>query len=75
MSEQRGHVKCTHTYTQREIILSYKKEWNLAICGNIGESGGYYAKWNRSDREKQILYEFNIYGKQNELINKNRNNS
>ena len=36
------------------ISLSNKKEWNLAICNNIGGSRGYYAKWNKSDRETEI---------------------
>ena len=27
-----------------------KKEWNFAICNNIDGFGGYYAKWNKSDR-------------------------
>ena len=29
------------------------KEWNLAICDNIGGPRQYYEKWNKSDREKQ----------------------
>ena len=34
------------------VIFSHKKELNLAICNNMDGSGGYYAKWNKSDREK-----------------------
>ena len=30
------------------------KKWNLAICDNISGPRGYYAKWNKSDRERQI---------------------
>ena len=26
-----------------------KKERNPAICNNMNEPGGYYAKWNESD--------------------------
>ena len=32
------------------------KRMNLAIWSNIDGSGGYYAKLNKSDRERQILY-------------------
>ena len=45
-------------YIHNGILLSHKKEWNLAICNNMDGQGGYYAKWNKSDREKQILYNF-----------------
>ena len=47
----------THTYTYSGILLSHKKEWNAAICNNTDGLGGYYAKWNKSDRERQILYD------------------
>ena len=30
---------------------------NVAICSNMDEPGGHYAKWNKSDRETQILYD------------------
>ena len=30
--------------------------WNFATCNNMDGLGGYYAKWNKSDRERQILY-------------------
>ena len=36
------------------LLLSHKKkESNLAICGNMDGPGGYYAMWNKSDREKR----------------------
>ena len=38
------------------ITYPLKKESNLAICDNMDRPGGYYAKWNRSDRERQIPY-------------------
>ena len=37
------------------IVFSHKREQNCVICSNIG--GGYHAKWNKSDRERQILYD------------------
>ena len=30
------------------ILLTYKKEWNLAIYDNMNTPRGYYAKWNKS---------------------------
>ena len=40
------------------IFVCHKKEWNFAICDNMDELGGHYAKWNKSDRERQIFYDF-----------------
>ena len=34
------------------------QEWNLVICDNMDGPRGYYAKWNKSDRETQIPYDF-----------------
>ena len=57
-------------YINSKILLSHKKEWNLAICDNMDGSRGYYAKWNKSGRERQILYDFiymlNLKNKTNE---------
>ena len=43
-------------YTYNGILLSHKKEWNLAICNNMNGLQGCSTKWNKSDRERQILY-------------------
>ena len=42
------------THTQNGLLLSHKKERNLAICDMDGPLG-LYAKWNKSDRERQVL--------------------
>ena len=42
-------------YTECNIIQTLK-EGNPAFSNNIDEAWGHYAKWNKSDREKQILY-------------------
>ena len=34
------------------------KQNETAICKNMGGLGGYYAKWSKSDRERQIPYNF-----------------
>ena len=47
-----------YMYTHNGILVSHNKEWNLAICDYMVGASGYYAKWNKSDRERQILYDF-----------------
>ena len=32
-----------------------KKEWNFSICKNMDGLAGHYAKWNKSDREKDCM--------------------
>ena len=56
------YIYCIHIYI---IQYSYKlkyysaiKKGHLVICGNMNGPRGYYAKWNKSDREIQILYDF-----------------
>ena len=41
-----------------EYYSALKKEWNLDICSNMGGPRGYYVKWNKLNRERQILYDF-----------------
>ena len=40
-----------------EYYLAIKNEWNLTICDNMDEPIDY-AKWNKSDTERQIPYDF-----------------
>ena len=49
---------CMYIHTHNGILLSHKKELNLAICDNMDGSRGYYDKWNKSDTERQIPYDF-----------------
>ena len=37
------------------ILFSHKKEWNLAICDNMDESWGHYAKWVKTDKDKYYM--------------------
>ena len=39
-------------YIYNGILLSHQKEWNLAICNNMDGARVYYAKQNKSFREK-----------------------
>ena len=38
--------------------FGHQKEWNLAMCNDVDGTRGYYAKWNKSGRERQIPYDF-----------------
>ena len=61
-----------HIYNR--ILLSHKKEWNNAICGNMDGPRDYHTKWRKSDRERQIPYDITYMWKlkydTNELIYK-----
>ena len=52
---------CSHTYDG--ILLSHKKEWSFVICNNMDGLGWYFAKWNKSDRGRQILYDIYVDSK------------
>ena len=40
------------THTHNEILISYKKEWDNAICNNMDRNRDYHTKWSNSDRER-----------------------
>lgn len=46
----------TYTYIHTEILFSHKKwqEGNPSICDNMDGPQAHYAKWYKSDRERQI---------------------
>ena len=52
-----------------ECYSAIKKERNFAIWSNKDRLGGHYAKWNISDRERQILYKI-IYNGESKKYNK-----
>ena len=58
-----------YIHTHKHWNISHKKEWNLAICDKIDESVDY-AKSNKSDRERQILYVFTYMWNLNKKTNK-----
>jgi hypothetical protein len=39
------------------MLFSRKKEYNPAICDNMDEPGGHYAKINEPDSERQTLHD------------------
>ena len=58
-------VKMWYIYTQWNF--SHKKEWNFAICNNVGGLGGHYAKWNV--RQRQILYVIYMWKPKTTIVN------
>ena len=50
--------KMWYTHARTEEYYSFiKKEENPAICNNMDVPWWHYAKWNKSDRKRQILYD------------------
>ena len=43
--------------THNGMLLSLKKELKSAICSNIDVPQDYHTERNKSDREKQMLYD------------------
>ena len=70
MSIDRWTDKEDVVFIYNGILFRHKKELNLAICNNMKGPGGYYAKWNMSDRESKIPYSLiylcNLQNKTNE---------
>ena len=48
--------------TKMSIDRWMDKEDNSSISDNMGEPWEHYAKWNKSDRKRQIPYDLIIYG-------------
>ena len=78
MSIDRGMDK-EDVHIHNGILLSHKKEWNNAICSNMGGSKDCHTKWSKSDRERQISYDitymWNLKYDTNELIYKTETDS
>ena len=54
------------------IPFGHKKRSNLTICDNMDGPRGHYAKWNKSDRERHIPYDFTYIWHLNNKINKQK---
>ena len=46
---------CIDTHTHTRIWYSHEKEGNVATC-DMNRPWGHYAKWGKSDRERQVMY-------------------
>ena len=44
-------------YIHNGILFSHEKEGNPAMNNNMAGPWGYYTKWNKSDKQKQIPYD------------------
>ena len=44
-------------YLSNGVLLGHEKEWNNAICNNMGRPRDYHIKWSKSDRQRQISYD------------------
>ena len=53
------------------ILLSHRKEWNNAICSNMGEPRDYRTKRSKSDRETQISLWYHLYVESKTMIQMN----
>ena len=42
----------THIYTQCHIAQTWEKEGITVICNNKDRLGEYFAKWNKSEKDK-----------------------
>ena len=51
---------CVFVYinTHSGILLSHKKEWNNAICSNMGRPGDDHTKWGKPDKDKYRVISF-----------------
>ena len=53
-AQQVDSLLLSHLGSPNGILFRHKKDWHLAIYNNINVLWGHYAKWNTSDRERQI---------------------
>ena len=54
MSIDRGMDKdVVNIYTG--VLLSHKKEWNNATCGNMDEPRDCHTEWSKSDKDKYMI--------------------
>ena len=47
-------------YIIESLLLSHKREWNLAIYNNVDEPKEYHAKWNVRQRKTNTM-ELHLY--------------
>lgn len=59
-------------YIHNRILFSHKRERNLAIHDNMDESRRHDVKGNKSDRERELPYDFTLCVKFKTRNNKNQ---
>ena len=45
----------THTHLHKETLFSHDKEGHPTICNDIDWPWRHYAKWRKSDRNRQTM--------------------
>ena len=48
-----------HTHTMEYYLAIKMNEIDRALCHSMDGPRVYYAKWNKANRERQMLYDFN----------------
>ena len=48
--------KKIRAHTHIGILTGYEEEWNLTICDNMDGLRGFHAMWNKSEKDKYIIY-------------------
>ena len=43
-------------YIRNGVLFSHEKEGHPAICNDLNGPWAHYAKWDKSDRVRQVLY-------------------
>ena len=60
-------------YTMK-YYSAIKNKWEFAICNNTDGVRGYYAEWNKSQRNNSVLYYLHMESKKhNKLVNITKN--
>ena len=55
-------------YLHNGILFNHKNEGNLVRFNNMDEPGRHYAKWNKPNTERQVLYHLHMEAKKIEFI-------
>ena len=54
-------IKNGYGHTHTKLYVSHKKEWNNAICSNMGGPRDYHTKWSKPLRQIYgITYMWNL---------------
>ena len=74
LNTEQGLVEADMIHIYNRILFCHKKEWNHVICSNMDRPGEHHTKRNKSDRERQILYDitcmWNLKSNRNQFIYK-----
>ena len=60
-----------YIYIYIYMNIGHKKEWHITICSNMDGLRDYHTEWNKSDRERQILYDITFMWNFKKMIQMN----